>query len=78
MIASDRMFDSHSQSAAVAQSVERHIGNVEVTGPIPVSSFRKSPKIKGFSDMKNERYSKKYSRHEKVQERRFLHKCYER
>ena len=25
--------------AAVAQSVERHIGNVEVTGPIPVSSF---------------------------------------
>lgn len=25
-------------SAAVAQSVERHIGNVEVTGSIPVSS----------------------------------------
>ncbi len=25
--------------AAVAQSVERHIGNVEVTGPIPVSSL---------------------------------------
>ena len=23
----------------MAQSVERHIGNVEVTGPIPVSSF---------------------------------------
>lgn len=28
----------HPPSAAVAQSVERHIGNVEVTGSIPVSS----------------------------------------
>ena len=28
-----------SLQAAVAQSVERHIGNVEVTGSIPVSSF---------------------------------------
>ena len=27
-----------SPNAAVAQSVERHIGNVEVTGSIPVSS----------------------------------------
>ena len=27
--------------AAVAQSVERRIGSAEVTGPIPVSSFRK-------------------------------------
>ena len=26
--------------AAVAQSVERRIGSAEVTGPIPVSSFR--------------------------------------
>lgn len=25
--------------AAIAQAVERHIGNVEVTGPTPVSSF---------------------------------------
>ena len=31
--------------AAVAQSVERHIGNVEVTGPIPVSSFLRKIKI---------------------------------
>lgn len=29
------------QNAAVAQSVERHIGNVEVTGSIPVSSSLK-------------------------------------
>ena len=28
--------------AAVAQSVERRIGSAEVTGPIPVSSLRKS------------------------------------
>lgn len=27
--------------AAIAQAVERHIGNVEVTGPTPVSSFFK-------------------------------------
>ena len=27
----------------MAQSVERHIGNVEVTGPIPVSSFIGNP-----------------------------------
>ena len=31
------------RSAAVAQSVERHIGNVEVTGPIPVSSSYNEP-----------------------------------
>ena len=30
---------SVSESAAVAQSVERHIGNVEVTSSILVSSF---------------------------------------
>ena len=30
--------------AAVAQSVERHIGNVEVTGSIPVSSSQPTPK----------------------------------
>ena len=28
--------------AAVAQSVERRIGSAEVTGPIPVSSLKKS------------------------------------
>ena len=40
--------------AAVAQSVERRIGSAEVTGPIPVSSFIFSPKIKvfGMSKMK--------------------------
>ena len=27
-------------SAAVAQSVERRLGKAEVTGPIPVSSFK--------------------------------------
>ena len=30
------------KQAAVAQSVERRIGSAEVTGPIPVSSLRKS------------------------------------
>ena len=30
--------ESNPVNAAVAQSVERHIGNVEVTGSIPVSS----------------------------------------
>ena len=28
------------EQAAVAQSVERRIGSAEVTGPIPVSSFK--------------------------------------
>ena len=28
------------KQAAIAQSVERRIGSAEVTGPIPVSSFR--------------------------------------
>jgi len=27
----------------VAQSVERRIGSAEVTGPIPVSSFKQKP-----------------------------------
>ena len=34
--------------AAVAQSVERHIGNVEVTGSIPVSSSLKPLEDEGF------------------------------
>lgn len=34
--------------AAIAQAVERHIGNVEVTGPTPVSSFFRSLKLIGF------------------------------
>ena len=34
--------------AAVAQSVERLIGSEEVTGPIPVSSLRKTDVIKGL------------------------------
>ena len=29
-------------NAAMAQSVERRIGSAEVTGPIPVSSFKKT------------------------------------
>ena len=28
------------KGAVIAQVVERHIGNVEVTGSIPVNSFR--------------------------------------
>ena len=48
--------------AAVAQSVERRIGSAEVTGPIPVSSFIFSPKIKCLQDVKNERYSNRYSK----------------
>ena len=36
--------------AAMAQSVERRIGSAEVTGPIPVSSFIKNPRVTdGFS-----------------------------
>ncbi len=40
----------HPADAAVAQSVERHIGNVEVTGSIPVSSSfeRQNPAKAGF------------------------------
>ncbi len=34
--------------AAVAQSVERRIGNAEVTGPIPVSSLLLEPVDCGF------------------------------
>lgn len=32
----------------MAQSVARHIGNVEVTGSIPVSSFPKPTYLRGF------------------------------
>lgn len=39
--------------AAMAQSVERHLGKVEVTGSIPVSSFEKRPWIQGFFLPKN-------------------------
>ena len=34
--------------AAVAQSVERRIGSAEVTGPIPVSSFKKPLRNQGL------------------------------
>ena len=34
--------------AAVAQSVERRIGSAEVTGPIPVSSFKREWKLLGI------------------------------
>ena len=35
-------YTSHCLNADIAQVVERHIGNVEVTGPSPVISFHKN------------------------------------
>ena len=37
-----------SDYAAMAQSVERYLGKVEVTGSSPVSSLWKAPNIRGF------------------------------
>ena len=39
---------SNASQAAVAQSVERRIGSAEVTGPIPVSSFKKPLRNQGL------------------------------
>ena len=43
-----KRFQQIISQAAVAQSVERRIGSAEVTGPIPVSSFKKPLICKGF------------------------------
>ncbi len=44
----------------MAQSVERHIGNVEVTGSIPVTSLRKSFLALPFFLPLNVEFDKKY------------------
>ena len=64
----------------MAQSVERRLGKAEVTGSIPVISFKKSSIYAGLLNRVFEKVSTRVSdicsNKENAQERRNLQKCY--